>query len=311
MLDSEGAAVDEILLTREAAPERFTLSTHGGAGVVAAVRGLLVRAGAAEVVSAPEAAGRCEAEAEALLPQARTRLACQVLLRQQGGALRAEVERLLAAPRAAEVARLLLSAQLGRRLLQPARVALWGVPNAGKSSLLNALLGRKRVLVAAAAGTTRDAVEVELDLEGTPVSLVDTAGQRESLDPLEAEGVALAREEGQKADLRLVVVDGTEPASSISAPEPRLVVWSKRDLDAWSAPPPDVEAIAVSAADGSGLDKLRGALRAALLGSAQRCSPEGPVVFTRRQAGLVAGALRALERGDSARARRCLQAVLG
>lgn len=320
--EAGGEPVDEVVLVRDPSQEAFTISSHGGLGVVAAIRRLLGRGGAIEESAPPAGERRCEAEAEALLPEARTDLACQVLLLQLQGALRAEVERLAAAPEPRALARLLVTSQLGRRLTQPARIALWGAPNAGKSSLLNALLGRERVLVAELAGTTRDAVEVELSLEGVPVSLVDTAGQRSQAEALEAEGIALARAEGARADLRLVVVDGASAEAPPPAPEPRLVVWNKADLPGHAAPP---EALVLSALRGQGLAELRSALRAALLGPAaalplalplaggraREPGPEAAVVFTQRQAGLVAGALGALERGDPARASRCLRAILG
>lgn len=317
--DAQGEAVDEVVLARAPSGETFTLSSHGGLGVVAAIRRVLGRAGASEGAPAGAAEGRrCEAEAEALLPEARTDLACQVLLLQLQGSLRAALEPLIANPEPRALARLLVTSQLGRRLTQPARVALWGAPNAGKSSLLNALLGRERVLVAALPGTTRDAVEVELSLDGVPVSLVDTAGQRSGAGALEAEGIALAQAEGAEADLCLVVVDGAGGEEAPAAPEPRLVVWNKQDLEGWRAPPPG--ALSLSVASGAGLGELRAALRRTLLGPAASLplasgelpqGAAGAVVFTPRQAGLVAGALGALERGDPGRAARCLEAILG
>jgi len=319
--DAGGQAVDEVVLARDSTDEAlFTLSSHGGLGVVAAIRQLLGRAGATEGVPPGAAEGRrCEAEAEALLPEARTDLACQVLLLQLQGALRAEVEQLAADPEPQALARLLVTSQLGRRLTQPARIALWGAPNAGKSSLLNVLLGRERVLVAELAGTTRDAVEVELSLGGVPVSLVDTAGQRQGAGALEAQGIALARAEGAQADLRLVVVDGSRDEGAPPAAEPKLVVWNKQDLPGWREAP--TGALGLSAATGAGVSELRAALRRALLGPASelplargelpREGRGGAVVFTPRQAGLVAGALGALERGDRGRASHCLRAILG
>lgn len=310
LCDAAGAPVDEVVLAHDPAGGRFTISAHGGLGVVAALRRLLGRAGASEGQPPDHAEGRrCEAEAEALLPGARTDLACQVLLRQLQGALREEVQALIASPDPGRLRRLLVTSQLGRRLTQPARIALWGAPNAGKSSLLNALLGRERVLVADLPGTTRDAVEVELSLNGVPVSLVDTAGQRESEDALEAAGVALAQAEGERADLCLVVVDGCLDEAPPLPAVPRVVAWNKRDLPGWGPPP--AGALGISAVGGLGLGELRTALRQALLGPASEISSQGPVLFTPRQAGLVAGALGALERGDPARASRCLEAILG
>lgn len=104
---------------------------------------------------------------------------------------------------AGEIARHLRSASRGEILREGLRVALAGAPNAGKSSLLNALAAREAAIVSAVPGTTRDAIEVTLDLGGVPVRLVDTAGLRETADEVEAIGVARARDAIETADLVL------------------------------------------------------------------------------------------------------------
>lgn len=308
---SEGP-LDEVLLAREAG-ERFVLSCHAGEGVVGAILAELQRAGAE--LAAPAALehpeGRVVGEALELLPRATSELACQVLLR-AGDALGREVEASLAAPDPARLARLLGTARLGRWLGERPQVALIGAPNAGKSSLLNALVGRSRALVHGAAGTTRDAVSAEAELAGLGVRLIDTAGQRETAAPLEAAGIERARARAATADLRLVVIDGSAPdpaalALAAETPAPRLVVWNKADLDP-DPPPSELAALAVSARERAGLSALAERARQALVGDVD---PAGPVVFTTRQAGLVAAALRASEGGDPARARRCLRALVG
>src|SRR6202007_2930555 len=90
-----------------------------------------------------------------------------------------------------------------------AEVARVGRVNAGKSSLLNALAGEERALVDEAPGTTRDPVAVELSLQGIPVTIIDTAGERAEPDRLEARGLALGRARASRADLLVQVVDGT------------------------------------------------------------------------------------------------------
>ena len=108
----------------------------------------------------------------------------------------------------AEIAAHLDDARRGERLRAGFTIAIVGAPNAGKSSLLNRLAGRDAAIVSARAGTTRDVVEVRLDLAGWPVTLADTAGLRESGDEIESEGVRRALERAADADLSLVVFDG-------------------------------------------------------------------------------------------------------
>jgi tRNA modification GTPase len=110
-----------------------------------------------------------------------------------------------------EVETVLAQGRRGERLRDGLTVAIAGPPNAGKSTLLNRIARREAAIVSPYAGTTRDVIEVHLDLEGYPVTLLDTAGIRESADPVEQEGVRRARERASAADLVLWVVDGSEP----------------------------------------------------------------------------------------------------
>ena len=140
-------------------------------------------------------------------------------------------------------------------------VALIGPPNSGKSSLMNALAGRDAAIVSAQAGTTRDVIEVHLDLGGYPVILADTAGIREGADPIEAEGIRRARARAEAADLRLLVLDAAAPDSLAAFSALRdgatLLVWNKVDL----APVP-ADGLAVSSTSGEGLGALVNALAA-------------------------------------------------
>ena len=90
-------------------------------------------------------------------------------------------------------------------------IAVVGAPNVGKSSLVNLLARRDVAIVTPFPGTTRDVLEVALDLDGLPVTLLDTAGLRDSDDPVEREGVARARRRAAEADLRLGMLDATAP----------------------------------------------------------------------------------------------------
>ncbi|MDX2175763.1 MAG: tRNA uridine-5-carboxymethylaminomethyl(34) synthesis GTPase MnmE [Candidatus Sumerlaeia bacterium] len=202
---------------------------------------------------------------------------------------------------------LLRTAERGRRLAEGARVVLAGAPNAGKSSLFNALLRRERAITSPHPGTTRDSVEATIDLAGVPLTLVDTAGLRDADDPVEAAGVAVSRRELAGADLALLVVDPAEPPAEPAALEalgaaPFLLVRSKADLAAAPAPLPALEAralgvLAVSAATGAGVAELEARIAAALRAEDRG---EGATLVTARQTSAVANAAEHLVRAREA-----------
>ncbi|WP_027368117.1 tRNA uridine-5-carboxymethylaminomethyl(34) synthesis GTPase MnmE [Desulfocurvibacter africanus] len=137
----------------------------------------------------------------------------------------------------AEVRGLLTSHERTRAFREGAVVVLAGPVNAGKSSLLNALLGRERAIVSDTPGTTRDWLEESISLDGLPVRLVDTAGLRETADAVELEGVRRSRELLERADLVLLVLDGGQPADPAAlalahevGPQRLLLVLNKIDL---------------------------------------------------------------------------------
>lgn len=163
-----------------------------------------------------------------------------------------------------EIAVHLADGQRGERLREGLAVALIGPVNAGKSTLLNALAQRDVAIVSEHAGTTRDVLEVALDLGGYPVTLIDTAGLRESADPVEQEGVRRARARAENADVRLVLVEAGAPAWRALDIDPRtddLLVLTKIDLKEGLAPPdwPGVS-LGISARTGEGLDRLIAAI---------------------------------------------------
>jgi tRNA modification GTPase len=136
-----------------------------------------------------------------------------------------------------EIAEVLADQRRGERLREGLVVAIAGPPNAGKSSVLNRIARREAAIVSPLAGTTRDLIEVHLDLEGVPITLVDTAGIRDSDDPVEQEGVRRARERVGAADLVMWVLDaaaGGEIAVETVAREfpntAKWIVWNKVDL---------------------------------------------------------------------------------
>ncbi|WP_026332432.1 tRNA uridine-5-carboxymethylaminomethyl(34) synthesis GTPase MnmE [Deinococcus apachensis] len=171
----------------------------------------------------------------------------------------------------AELEALVGTARAGQVATRGARLALIGRPNAGKSSLLNALLGYERSIVTPIPGTTRDYLEAQLSLAGVPVTLVDTAGLRETGDEVEAAGVRQAVSLAGRADLVLVLEDGSLPREALPTELPgeaRVIrVRTKADLPpAWTDP----AALDVSAVTGLGLPGLRDAIHAALIGDAAR-----------------------------------------
>src|SRR6185312_10888506 len=131
-----------------------------------------------------------------------------------------------------EIAGVLAEGRRGERLREGMVVAIAGLPNAGKSTLLNRLARREAAIVSPYAGTTRDIIEVHLDLGGYPVTLLDTAGIRPTEDPVEIEGVRRARERASAADLVLWVVDATGPMAepALGGDRPVWTVVNKTDL---------------------------------------------------------------------------------
>ena len=151
----------------------------------------------------------------------------------------------------------------GERLRDGFQVVLLGPPNAGKSSIINRIAGREAAIVAATAGTTRDVIEVHLDLGGFPVTIADTAGLREAEGEVEAEGIRRSRERAAHADLRLVVFDASalakfDPDARLLLGPGALLLFNKRDLA--HGPLPEIfegtPVLAISAKTGAGFDTL-------------------------------------------------------
>ncbi len=132
------------------------------------------------------------------------------------------------------VRRDLLAEQSGissaERIREGFEVAIVGPPNAGKSTLLNALAGREAAITSEFAGTTRDVIEVRMDLGGLPVTVLDTAGLRETTDYVEGIGIDRARERAQLADLRVFLLDGTDVDLGLTPSGADIVVYGKADL---------------------------------------------------------------------------------
>ncbi len=205
---------------------------------------------------------------------------------ESGVVLRTRMEKI-----AAHLTRLLATADEGRLLREGITLALCGVPNAGKSSLLNRLLGSERAIVAATPGTTRDTIEERASLGGYPFRVIDTAGFRETSDPVEKEGVARAHHAAEQADLRVHLVDASTvhliDASTATMPvkalfEDELLVINKIDLVA------DREAftsmLTISCETGEGIGDLIAAILAKVTGrSTGESAPDGAAINARHQ----------------------------
>lgn len=221
-----GETLDEVILdcVRLKPQPLFTINAHGGALASVRIMEALAAEGAVcctaeDRIAAMRTAGDIHAiQAEGLeaISRAMTLKAVSCLLDQQGGALAAEVARLRAAAQNGNwdaavriVERLLATARFGRALTAPPRVALAGRPNAGKSTLANALLRCDRMIVHHMPGTTRDMVEEPVSIGGWPFLLADAAGVRATEDSVEREGVERALASLRNADIALLLFDGS------------------------------------------------------------------------------------------------------
>lgn len=293
--------------------DELEIHCHGGTQSVARIVDALTEAGG-EQVEWPEwiaqrSACPLMAEAQIALSSATTLRTATILLEQYHGALRRELEAIhaLLGEGSCDLAKVRVEqladrAEFGLHLTLPWRVVIAGLPNVGKSSLINALVGYERAIVFDQPGTTRDVVSADTALDGWPVQLSDTAGLREPGDTVEASGVELARDRIEQAHLVVWLLDSTtlesetttnvgnlgakqaEEASSQLDKTKTLIVANKCDL---ATPPKQLggEYLAISATTGTNIAQLIDVM-------AGRLVPEVPtsqaaVPFTQRQADLL------------------------
>jgi tRNA modification GTPase len=313
-----GAVADEVVVAvKRAAPVPWVeVHGHGGREVVRFLLALLVGQGLQacgwqDFVSLT-AEDPLTALATAALAEASTTRTAAILLDQQAGAFGRALETIRASLETGDtevagrgVGELARYAALGRHLTRPWRVVVAGAPNVGKSSLVNALTGFQRSVVAPTPGTTRDVVTTRLSIDGWPVELADTAGLRAGVEALEEEGIRRARATATAADLCLWVLDAAAqpvwPGPEVGAV--RLVV-NKVDLpSAWNLAQAQ-HAARVSAATGEGLAALCEAMGKWLVPEVP--PPGAPVPFTEKLAAGVEEASRLLAAGTMAEARQAL-----
>lgn len=249
---------DEVILAVKSA-DVCEIHSHGGPRVVDWMLSRLTGAGVLVHDGGLFAANF----AQYILPQAKTVRCASILLDQSLGAYDQAVNALT--PEVRETLR--RNANVGRHLIDPWTVVLAGRPNAGKSSLLNALAGYARSVVSPIPGTTRDAVTATLAFDGWPVTLTDTAGLRETANELEGEGVRRATEQLHAADLIVWVMDLEADIASQVEAIPRefgdrvLIAGNKVDAR------PDVRhpGLGISAVTGAGIPELIAAMVARLV----------------------------------------------
>ena len=202
-----------------------------------------------------------------------------------------------------EIAALLATADQGRILREGVRVVIYGATNAGKSSLLNRLLGYDRVIVSDTHGTTRDTIEETVNLDGVPIRLLDTAGLRTSTSELEREGIARTEKSLQLADLRLRIADRNMPKAPHFEERVRdsneIIVLNKSDLPEnheWK----DFHALRISCLTGEGLPELQKEILVRI--TKQNLKPESPLAINTRHRDCLHRARESCDRAMTAQA---------
>ena len=332
--------LDEVILAcvEAGAHAVFEVNCHGGAIASKRVFAALEAEGviavdAAERLARLQRLNRMDtiaAEAAERIPRAPTLLGARVLLDQYRGALsdalraiRGKVDTAMDGPAVREaLAKLQTTASFGMGLINPPRVALVGKPNVGKSTLANALLRFDRMIVHHIPGTTRDTIEEVFSIDGVPFVLVDMAGLRQTEDAIEHEGVLRGHGELRRADIVVLVFDGSEPLQDEDLAflgntrlSVRVIpVFNKSDLGE-SATTEKIEGalgtkpLKISAAQETGIEALEWKIVEAVY-------PEGvpesgaPVIFTRRQSAHLDEALAAAKDSDRERLAVAIDKIL-
>jgi tRNA modification GTPase len=314
VFDYEGRLIDQVMLAVHRAPASYTgedlieITCHGGTLVSAKVLEACLRAGAraarpGEFTERAFLNGKMDltqAEAVIDLIRAKTDLALRSATEQlEGETLR---ERLGSVRE--EIAALLATADQGRILREGVRLVIYGATNAGKSSLLNRLLGYDRVIVSDTHGTTRDIIEETVNLDGVPIRLLDTAGLRTSASELERESIARTEKSLQLADLRLHIADRSHSKpphfQERNRDSDEIVVLNKGDLpenNDWK----DFHALRISCLTGEGLPELQKEILVRI--TKKNLKPESTLAINTRHRDCLRRALESCHQAASAQAK--------
>lgn len=318
-----GSEPAEPVIVRARSAESVEVHCHGGRAAVAGIQRALVEQGCRcsswQEWGSAHADDPIRAAAWTALAEARTERTAAILLDQYQGVLSRAVRstaELLGQGNASEaekcLKRILAHVTTGLHLVRPWRVVVAGPPNAGKSTLLNAIVGYARAIVNPQPGTTRDLVSSVTAVDGWLVELCDTAGLRDATNPVEQAGVAAARRALSEADLALLVFDLARPWSAadealVTAHPRAVVIHNKADVAAAAdgGRPPGRS---LSALRQTGIDGLLCEISLRLVPSPPE--PCEAVPFTPGQAERLRQASRRLARGDLGGARESLEAML-
>jgi tRNA modification GTPase len=336
-----GSNGEELVLCRRK-EDQIEVHCHGGTAAIDGVVSRLASEGCQQITwqewTNRHAPDRLQAAAQIALAEAVTERTAAILLDQLNGALSAAIRGIIADLAAAKssaaaekIDKLLVRQELGLHLINPWRVVVFGTPNVGKSSLMNAFAGYERAIVSPTPGTTRDVVTVTTAIEGWPVQFSDTAGFRETQDELESAGIQLATTTLSKAELAIVVHDaaklrhempdgGTKFELSQLAPHVQAIhVANKIDLvseeERWhlvqrfaSSRHGGRKPHVISALNGEGVADLMSAVVRALVPDSLAAGSAVP--FTAEQVDGLAAAKAAVEQRDTTVANELLHAML-
>lgn len=328
----DGRILDEVIIARfDAEWPQYEINCHGGVMAVQAVLNCLHKAGASVVEWQSLDKIRCSPKEGALseqnirdaalsaLPRAETRLAARMLLHQADGVLFNAIKKIrdeISEGVSQKLDELLSTAGTGQALLSPPTVMLAGPPNAGKSSLLNALLKRERVIVHDRPGTTRDIVRDTVAINGLPFEVIDSAGIRWGNHHIECKTVERGLNLMKECDVLILIFDARESADDLlncipDLPEkPRqILVGNKIDLctgDRISKNLPDklrsMPSLCLSARTGQGVERLEAELLRPYEPHLSTCRKGTPMVFSSQIEDVLRRVKASLERGGPAAA---------